>query len=136
MSRGWSAPEIVLDALSGIPFPHPRVGKLPARDELGANHGHLAWGFDSKPDLPPFEPDDGHADVITDVELFHQLPRQHQHGTLPSSTSGSILQRERPASTEHATPPARASFWSLGYFFVLSALSPTFHPSYAFTGRG
>src|SRR5271157_216384 len=129
MSRGWSAPEIVLDGLSRIPFPRPRVGKLPTGDELGANHGHLAWSFDPEPDLPPFEPDDGHTDVVTDVEFFHQLPRQHQHGTLPSSTPGSILQRERPAPTEPVTPPARASFWSLGYFFALGALSGTSHPS-------
>ena len=52
-------------------------------DELGADHRDLAGGVDPEPDLSPFQPDDGHADVVADEEFLHQLPGQHQHGTVP-----------------------------------------------------
>ncbi len=55
----------------------------PLGNQLGADHGDLAWSVDPESDLPPFQSDDSHADVVTDEELLHELPRQHQHGTDP-----------------------------------------------------
>jgi hypothetical protein len=55
----------------------------PFGDQLGADDGDLARGVDAQADLTPLQPDDGHADVVADKEFFHQLPRQHQHGTVP-----------------------------------------------------
>ena len=70
-------------------------------NKLRPDHGHLPRGLYSQPDLPPFEADDGHANVVSDKEFFHQLPSQHQHGTLPSSTDviGSNPRRARNCST-------------------------------------
>jgi hypothetical protein len=52
-------------------------------DELGTDDRDLAGGINAQPDLASFQPDDRHADVVADKELFHQLPGQHQHGTVP-----------------------------------------------------
>ncbi len=68
----------------------PVARELSPGNELGTDHGHLTWGFDPEPDLPTFKADDSHTDIVADVKLFHQLPRQYQHGTLPSSTSGIV----------------------------------------------
>ena len=51
--------------------------------KLGTDHRDLAWGVDPEPDLATLEPDDRHTDIVADKEFFHQLPRQHQHGTVP-----------------------------------------------------
>jgi hypothetical protein len=55
----------------------------PLGNELGTDNRNLARGVDSEPYLATLEPDDRHADVVADKEFFHQLPRQHQHGTVP-----------------------------------------------------
>jgi hypothetical protein len=88
MNRGWSVLDVGLDdrARPSLTGPFPVV--LPPGNQFGADHGHLTRGLDPEPDLPPFEADDSDADVVSDIELLHQLPRQDQHGTLPSSTSG------------------------------------------------
>jgi hypothetical protein len=52
-------------------------------DEFGTDDRDLAGGIDAQPDLASFQPDDCHTDVVADKEFFHQLPRQHQHGTVP-----------------------------------------------------
>jgi hypothetical protein len=57
--------------------------RRPFRDELGANDRHVARGVDPQPHLPALEPDYRDADVVTYEKLFHQLPGQHQHVSLP-----------------------------------------------------
>src|SRR5947209_2463252 len=42
-------------------------------DQLRADHGDLARGVDPQPDLASLQPDHGHADVVADVKLLHQL---------------------------------------------------------------
>jgi hypothetical protein len=66
-------------AIAGGPGPRGRS----FGDELGTDDRDLAGGVDAQPDLASFQPDDRHADVVADKEFFHQLPRQHQHGTVP-----------------------------------------------------
>jgi hypothetical protein len=60
-----------------------RAGHQAFRHQLGTHDRDLARGVNAQPDLAPFEPDDGHTDIVADKEFFHQLPRQHQHGTVP-----------------------------------------------------
>ncbi len=45
----------------------------PAGDELATHDGHIAWGVDAQPDLPPLEPDDRDANIVADIESFHEL---------------------------------------------------------------
>jgi hypothetical protein len=90
MSHVWSGLEISMENRAGPAMNGPVARVLPPRNQFGSDDGHLAWGIDAKPDLPPFKADNSHADVVAYVELFHQLPRQYQHGTLPSSTSGIV----------------------------------------------
>jgi len=90
MNHVWSVLDVGMEDRAG-----PAMNGLVARglspgNKLGTDHGNLAWGLDPEPDLPPFKADDSHTDVVADVEFFHQLPRQYQHGTLPSSTSGIV----------------------------------------------
>jgi hypothetical protein len=63
------------------------VGSKPRRWPLGhqlsANHCHVAGSVNSQTHLPPLEPDDRDADVVTDEEFFHELAGQHQHVKLP-----------------------------------------------------
>lgn len=54
--------------------------------EFRPDHRHLARRLDPEPDLSTLQADDGHTDVVTDEEFFHQLPSQHQHDILPSNT--------------------------------------------------
>jgi hypothetical protein len=90
MNRVWSVLDFGIEDCAG-PVMYGLVARgLAPGNELGTDHGHLTWGIDSEPDLPPFKTDNSHTDVVADVEFFHQLPRQYQHGTLPSSTSGIV----------------------------------------------
>jgi hypothetical protein len=57
------------------------------RDQLAPDDDHLARRFDSEPDLTSVEAHDGDADVVADVELFHQFSGQDQHGTVPRDGS-------------------------------------------------
>ena len=83
----------------------PRSGTSSARTT-----GDLAGGLDPEPDLAPLEPDDGHADVVADVELLHQLPGQHQHGASSSRWRDPDARRSAvPSSRE-----VRASGVSMG----------------------
>jgi hypothetical protein len=66
----------------------PEAGSLTLLHELGPHHGDLSRRFDAEPHLSSFEPDDSHTDVVADEEFFHQLPRQHQHATLPLPSRG------------------------------------------------
>jgi hypothetical protein len=90
MTHGWSGLDLAMDQLvlqSRLTLePRPQ----PLRDELGADHGHLARGIDAQPDLAPFKTDDGYTNVVSNEEFFHQLSSQHQHGTLPLSTPESV----------------------------------------------
>ena len=56
---------------------------LPVGNQLGANDCHIARGVDSQTHLPPLDPDDRNADVVTNEEFFHELAGQHQHVWLP-----------------------------------------------------
>jgi hypothetical protein len=66
--------------------------------QLGPDDRDLAGGIDSEPDLTSFQPDDSYTDVVADKELFHQLPRQHQHGTIPRGLQ-SPFSASRPLGT-------------------------------------
>jgi hypothetical protein len=90
MSRGWSVLDVGLHDRVGTSNSGPFARELSPGNKLGTDHGHLARGLDPEPDLAPFKADDSHTDIVADVKLFHQLPRQYQHGTLPSSTSGIV----------------------------------------------
>jgi hypothetical protein len=48
-------------------------------DQLGADHRDLAWSIDAEAYLAALESNDGHANLVADVDLFHQLSRQNQH---------------------------------------------------------
>src|SRR5512135_622886 len=81
MSRGWWSLDPGVhrrDAGAGLRFRPQTLG-----DELGADDRDLARGLDPQADLAPLQADDGHADVVADKKLLHQLPGQHQHGTVP-----------------------------------------------------
>jgi hypothetical protein len=90
MNRGWSVLDVGLHDRAGTLMSGPVARELSPGNELGTDHGHLTWGLDPEPDLPPFKAYDSHTDIVADVKLFHQFPRQYQHGTLPSSTSGIV----------------------------------------------
>lgn len=51
--------------------------------ELGTHDRHLARCVDAESHLASFQTDDSDTDVVSDEQFFHQLPRQHQHGTVP-----------------------------------------------------
>ena len=59
--------------------PRPRT----IRHQFGADDRHLARGVDPQPHLPPLKADHGDADVITNVEFFHELSSQHEHVSRP-----------------------------------------------------
>jgi hypothetical protein len=63
-------------------------------DELRSYNRNLARGFDPQADLAPFEPDDGHTDVVADVQFLHELPGQDQHRVLPRVTGGDSSERD------------------------------------------
>jgi hypothetical protein len=86
MNRGWSVREVGFRIRAGIAISGPVARGLTPGNQFGTDHGHLTRGLDPEPDLPPFKADDGHANVVSDEEFLHQLPRQYQHGTIPSST--------------------------------------------------
>jgi hypothetical protein len=90
MNRVWSVLDVGIEDRAGPSVSGPVARGLSPGNELGTDHGHLTWGLDPEPDLPPFKADNSHTDAVADVELFHQLPRQYQHGTLPTSTSGIV----------------------------------------------
>jgi hypothetical protein len=88
MSRDWWSPELVVMMHGGSDTAGLGCGGLGLRgrslgDEFGTDDRDLAGGINAQPDLASFQPDDSHADVVADKEFFHQLPRQHQHGTVP-----------------------------------------------------
>src|SRR4051794_9786325 len=72
MSHGWWSPDVGAERDRR---PGRRLGRRAEAfgDQLGADHRDLARRLDPEPDLSPFEPDDRHADVVADKELFHQL---------------------------------------------------------------
>jgi hypothetical protein len=59
------------------------------RNQLGANDHHVAWRVDPQPHLPPLQSNHGHADIITDEQLLHELPRQDEHVSHPYFTDDS-----------------------------------------------
>ena len=93
MSHDWWSPELGVRRMHRRGCPDGTGGGTGAGDpgsrgrsfgdELGANDRDLAGGVYTQPDLASFQPDDCHTDVVADKEFFHQLPRQHQHGTVP-----------------------------------------------------
>jgi hypothetical protein len=64
----------------------PELFPVALGNKFCPDHRHLARGLDTQPNLPPLQADDSHADVVSDKELLHQLPSQHQHDVLPSNT--------------------------------------------------
>jgi hypothetical protein len=83
--------------------PGPGAGGGALGDELGPDHRHVAGRVDPEADLPPLQADDGHADVVADEELFHQLAGQHQHRRFlsgPGSVLSLILTRFRVGELE------------------------------------
>jgi hypothetical protein len=88
MSHDWWSPEVGLHVHWRSRTARIGAGSLGSRgrpfgNEFGTNDRDLAGGVDAQPDLAPFQPDHGYTDVIADKKFFHQLPRQHQHGTIP-----------------------------------------------------
>jgi hypothetical protein len=125
----WLSPELAMQmrmgsgpavAVAGSSASGPCGG--PLGNEFSADNRNLARGVDSEPYLATFEPDDRHADVVADKEFFHQLPRQHQHGTVP-------LGRFAPRFTlRHRSRRGIAvdSFMSLGHVFWQRRLAQFF----------
>ncbi len=101
----------------GWPRVAPRRPELALRDKLGANHRDVARGFNSKPDLSPLDPYDGHADVVADKKLFHQLPGQHQHSAL-SSHWARAAPRALPHRDSHPGPGCGLVKGNVGYDFA------------------
>ena len=99
MSRGWWVPDLAprSRAWISIPGPGPHGLTFALGNKLSPDHGHLPRGLDTQPDLPTLQADNGHTDVVSDEELFHQLPSQHQHDILPSSTDVIGSNPSRPA---------------------------------------
>jgi hypothetical protein len=60
---------------------------LTTGDELGANDRNFPWRVDPEPHLPSLHPHDRHANVVADVELFHELTGQHEHVMRPIGNS-------------------------------------------------
>ena len=58
-------------------------GRRAGLEQFRPDHRDLFGRLDPEPDLVALEPDDGHADVVPDVELLHQLTSQHQHVVRP-----------------------------------------------------
>ncbi len=90
----WLRPELALDmrSRSGGASAHglgPRG--YPLGNQLGPDDRDLSGRVDSEPNLTSFQPDDSYTDVVADKELFHQLPRQHQHGTVPQGPAMSVF---------------------------------------------
>jgi hypothetical protein len=71
MNRVWSVLDVGIEDRAGPSMSGPVARGLSSGNELGTDHGHLTWGLDSEPDLPPFKADNSHTDVVADVELFH-----------------------------------------------------------------
>jgi hypothetical protein len=44
-------------------------------DQLGPDDRDRPRGFDAQADLPPLESDHGDANLVADVQLFHELAR-------------------------------------------------------------
>jgi hypothetical protein len=94
----WLRPKLALAVRPGGACPQgPGSRGHPIGDQLGPHDRDFTGGIDSEPDLTSFQPDDSYTDVVANEELFHQLPRQHQHGTVPQSL-------QCPFSASH--PPA------------------------------
>jgi hypothetical protein len=110
----WLSPELVMKMGSGPPAvvagrTAPGSCGGPFGNELGTDDRDLARGIDSEPYLATLEPDDRHTDVVADKEFFHQLPRQHQHGTVPLGPHKLPV----PASSSpSASVPAGEPVWS------------------------
>ncbi len=81
-------PDVGPGSPTGGPIPAPGAHGFPIAlgNKLGPDHGHFPRGLDAQPDLSALQADHGHANVVSNEELFHQLPSQHQHDILPSST--------------------------------------------------
>src|SRR5690606_16378902 len=83
MSRDWWTPDAPRGPLGVAAAGEARARSRLAfalRDQLRADDRDVARGLDAEADLTPLQPDDGHADVVADVQLLHKLPRQDQHG--------------------------------------------------------
>ncbi len=82
----WLRPELAVDVRSradGACACGPRSNGDSFGNQLGANDRDLSGRVDSESNLTSFQSDDSYTDVVANEELFHQLPRQHQHGTVP-----------------------------------------------------
>ena len=115
MGMGMGSGPAVAVAVAGSSASGPCGG--PLGNELGTDNRNLARRVDAEPYLATLEPDDRHADVVADKEFFHQLPRQHQHGTVPL---GPYKRRFPPRFTlRHGSHRGIAvdSFMSLGHIF-------------------
>jgi hypothetical protein len=47
--------------------------------EFRSHHGNTARRVNAQPHLATFQADNCHADILSDVNLLHQLPREHKH---------------------------------------------------------
>jgi hypothetical protein len=47
--------------------------------QLAPHHDHVARGIDTEANLTALDTHDGDTDVIPDVDLLQQLPREHEH---------------------------------------------------------
>jgi hypothetical protein len=65
----------------------PDARRRPVGNELRANDPHSAWSVDPQPHLPPLEPDNRDANVVTDEEFFRDFPRQNQHVWFPQQVA-------------------------------------------------
>jgi hypothetical protein len=83
MSRGWSVPEFLLDPEAVLLMGGPYTRFLPFRHQFGPDNRDFPRSIDAQAHLAAFETYNSYADVLPDEEFFHQLPRQHQHVTLP-----------------------------------------------------
>jgi hypothetical protein len=63
----------------------------PLGNQLGPDDRDLSGRVNPQSNLTSFQPDDSYTDVVANEELFHQLPRQHQHGTVPQGPAISVL---------------------------------------------
>jgi hypothetical protein len=67
-------------------------GWRPWADEFPSHDRHIARSVDSQPDLPSLEPDDRDADIVADIEFFHELAGQDEHFCLPIQCAQAYFQ--------------------------------------------
>ena len=84
MNRQRRALDVAVVVDAGRSANRPTRFAPPFRDQFGADNGDLARGVDSEADLAPLKSNDRNANVVADVQFFHELSRQHQHGASSS----------------------------------------------------